>query len=310
VPTPLRRPDELEYAVFRGSDAVRDGLLTPKALRGPGWTRLRYDVYADSRLEHDHELACRAAALMLPESAVIAGRSAAYLLGVEHAASFATPIHVIIPPAAPRPRGHMVVHRTEVEAHHIAQLPWARQTDSVRTAWDLASWHDLAASVSVLDTMLGRGITNKPELLRMLAEHECRRGVRKARRAFGLADGRAQSPRESQMRVRLVLAGLPVPVPQFPVHLDSGLVLHPDVAWPDYKVGAEYDGRWHERALNLDRRRHNAIQCAGWRIVYLTSERMANDFRGFVREVRGELMARGWRPTAAKIAASERHLSL
>ena len=83
-----RRPDELAYTVFRGSDALRDGLLSSKALRGPGWTRLRYDMFADSRLEHDHELACRAAALILPESAVIAGRSAAFLLGVDHAASF------------------------------------------------------------------------------------------------------------------------------------------------------------------------------------------------------------------------------
>ena len=87
--------------MFRGSDALADGLLSPKALRGPGWTRLRYDMFADSRLEHDHELACRAAALVLPESAVIAGRSAAFLLGVEHAASFADDVCVILPPDDP-----------------------------------------------------------------------------------------------------------------------------------------------------------------------------------------------------------------
>jgi hypothetical protein len=292
----LRRPDGLEYAVFRGSDAVRDGLLTPKILRGPGWTRLRYDIYADSRLEHDHELACRAAALMLVDSAVIAGRSAASLLGVDHAAGFGDPVHVIIPPGAPRPRGRMVVHRTDLASPDVVEVPWCRYTAPVRTAWDLAAWHDAVTSVTILDTMLRQGTVSPAALRRMVVECEGRRGNRKARQAFELADGRAQSPRESQMRVRLVLAGLPMPVPQYEIRLESGLVLHPDVAWPEYRVGAEYDGEWHEGTIDLDRRRQNALQRAGWKIVYLTNKRMRNDFRGFVREVRDEMMARGWRP--------------
>jgi hypothetical protein len=278
-------------------------------LRGPAWTRLRYDVYADSRLDRDHHLACRAAALTLPDTATIAGLSAAYLLGVDQAATFSDPVHLILPTDAPRPRGRMVVHRTQVEAKHIEELPWCRRTNPGRTAWDVAAWHDVVTSVSTLDAMLRLGVVNPATLDRTLRELEWRRGSRKARMAFGLADGRAQSPRESQMRVRLILAGLPIPVPQFPVQLADGQVLHPDVAWPEYRVGAEYDGEWHEDALHIDRKRQNAIQRAGWKIVYLTSKRMARDFRGFVREVRGELIDRGWRPTAAKIAAGDRHLS-
>ena len=49
---------------------------------------------------------------------------------------------------------------------------------------------------------------------------------------FGLADGRAESPPESRLRVRLVLAGLPPPVSQHPVRLPNGAVAHPDLAWP------------------------------------------------------------------------------
>ena len=100
------------------------------------------------------------------------------------------------------------------------------------------------------------------------------------------------------MRARLVLAGLPRPVPQYPVRLPSGLVLHPDVAWPEYRVGAEYDGEWHaeDRALDLDRRRGNKLTSNEWLIVHATKHRMGRGFPGFVREVRDALIARGWRP--------------
>src|SRR5262245_63936547 len=77
----LRRPAALEWQVFRGTEAVREGLVTRGGLRSPSWQRLRHDVYADSRLDRDHSLACFAAALTLPPDAVIAGRSAALVRG-------------------------------------------------------------------------------------------------------------------------------------------------------------------------------------------------------------------------------------
>src|SRR3954462_13177670 len=107
--TTTHRPDPLAWNVFRGTQAIEDGLITAKALRSQAWLRLRYDVYADARLEQDHRLVlpapgpapplvCQAAALALPADAVIAGRSAAQLHGVAHAATFHDPVHVIVPP--------------------------------------------------------------------------------------------------------------------------------------------------------------------------------------------------------------------
>jgi hypothetical protein len=78
MPPQPRRPRELEWPVFVGTEAVNRRLIRPYQLRSQAWTRVRHDVYADSRLEYDHELACRAAALRLPK-AVVAGPSAAYL---------------------------------------------------------------------------------------------------------------------------------------------------------------------------------------------------------------------------------------
>ena len=298
MPRAIHRPADLEYQVFRGSEALRDGHLTTRTLHGPGWTRLRYGVYADARLDRDHHLACRAAALVLPETAVLSGRSAAYLLGVEHAAEFTDPVHVTIPPIVPRPRGAMVVHRTQVDPADVETLPWCRHTGPARTAWDVGAWHAALTAVPIIDSLLGSEAVDAAGLATILAARRSRRGSRRAAQAFALADARAQSPAESRLRVRLVLAGLPMPVPQYPVVLSSGLVLHPDAAWPEYKVAAEYDGVWHgqDDQLHLDRRRLNLLVAAGWLVFHATSRRMQRDFRGFVREVRDGLISRGWRP--------------
>jgi hypothetical protein len=100
MPTTPRRPAALYGRVFRGREAVRHGLITPDDLRSRAWIRVRHDVYADARLTRDHELACRAALARLRPTAVLAGPSAAFLHGVEHAAGYGDDVHVITPPAA------------------------------------------------------------------------------------------------------------------------------------------------------------------------------------------------------------------
>lgn len=293
-----QRPAALEFTVFRGSQALHDGLLTAKMLRGPAWIRVRNDVYADSRLERDHGLACRAASLVLPESAVISGRSAAYLHGIEHAASFTDPVCVTLPPGQPRPRQKLVVHRTSLEATDVQELSFCRLTGPLRTAWDLGIWLEPPDAVAIIDGLLREGMVSAAELEKFAEERARRRGSAKARRAFELADGRSESPPESRMRVRLVLAGLPKPVPQYPIRLPSGLTVHPDAAWPEYQVAAEYDGLWHadDRAFHRDRRRLNELLAAGWLVFHATSRRLDRGFSGFVREIRDGLISRGWRP--------------
>ena len=75
-------PVALQHQLFRGSDAIQAGLLTPDQLRGPAYLRLFRGVYADARLEVDHRLRTDAAGLLLPSLAAIAGRSAAAAAGI------------------------------------------------------------------------------------------------------------------------------------------------------------------------------------------------------------------------------------
>jgi hypothetical protein len=97
--------------------------------------------------------------------------------------------------------------------------------------------------------------------MRYARERFGQRGSRRSMTAFELTDGRAESRPESQLRVRLVGSGLPRPVAQLPIVLPNGLILHPDLAWEEYRVAVEYDGIWHASAAQLhrDRRRLNLL---------------------------------------------------
>jgi len=296
VPTP---PAVLVDQVFRGTAAVRRGLLTKAQLRSRAWRHIRHDVYADARLACDHELACRAVRLRLPEGTTFAGLSAAYLHGVEHAAEFGDEVHVISPTSV-----RLGVQR-RLRVHHL-DLPPAEiltgvglpRTTAARTAWDIATWSDPIDSVPVLDTLLGRRLVSAAELNAISRRHAGHRGWRRAERAFGLTDPGAQSPPESILRVRLVLAGLPAPVAQCPIRITPGVVLHPDLAWEEWQVAVEYDGHWHADAeqLHRDRRRLNQLIAAGWTILHVTSRRLNSDFPALTREIKAALSAKGWRP--------------
>ncbi|MEU0151091.1 hypothetical protein [Micromonospora fulviviridis] len=359
MPPHPHRPPELAWQVFRGSDVVRRGLLTRHQLRGASWVRLRQDVYADARLDRDHTLACRAALLRLPPEAVIAGPSAAYLHGVEHAAGFKDAVHVVLPaavradsqpgvrvhhaPSAPERNGLLVAAATcsagtspdwdasvtgsastspgrnglavgltnavAVTATAVAvrvggepSLP-RRPGRLLRTAppacaWETAVWSDLVRAVGIVDALLRMGLVSRAELADVAARHAGRPGGRRARWVFGLADPGAQSPPESHLRVRLVLAGLPRPVAWHPVRGPEGLVLHPDLAWPAFRVAVEYDGQWHSDLdqLHRDRRRLDQLVGAGWLVLYVTGRRVHREFPALVREIRAALVTRGWRP--------------
>ncbi|MBM0232044.1 DUF559 domain-containing protein [Micromonospora sp. STR1_7] len=390
MPPRPHRPDALTWQVFRGSDAVRDGLLSEHQLRSAAWVRLRHDIYADARLERDHALACRATLLRLPPGVVVGGPSAAYLHGIEHAATFTDDVHVVVPrqlrvgaqrglrvhvnaftppfdigprqpaefpsgasrptstarppsashppstprrstarppitarlagqlpnvgtsprPAGPPPRQDAVVAEpgsTVAPGHGLMPAPTLTpvcgpggpipRSDPGRAAWETAVWLDPVRAVTIVDSLLGQGLTDRAALTGIAARNANRPGGRRAQWLFDLTDAGAQSPPESQLRVRLVLGGLPRPSVQHPVRLPNGVVLHPDLAWPEYRVAVEYDGQWHADAdqLHRDRRRLNLLVSAGWLVLHVTSRRLHAEFPAVLREVRAALVARGWR---------------
>lgn len=180
-------------------------------------------------------------------------------------------------------------------------LPVPR-SDPGRAAWETAVWLDPVRAVAIVDSLLGQGLADRDTLAAMAARNADRPGARRARWVFDLAHGGAESPPESHLRVRLVLGGLPRPAVQHPVRLPTGVVLHPDLAWPQYRVAVEYDGEWHSdvEQLHRDRRRLNQLVGAGWLVLHVTSRRLHGEFPAVLREVRDALVSRGWRQGSSR----------
>jgi hypothetical protein len=255
-------------------------------------------VYADARIERDHELSCRAVALRLPPAAAISGPSAAYLHGVSYAAAPHDDVHVTMPPPGRlSPRQGVVVHAVALGRPEMTMISGLPVTTAPRTAWDVGAWLDPVTAVPIIDGMLGRGLVNATRLADLAGHRRRERAGRRAAEALLLADGAAKTPAESRLRVRLVLAGLPRPVIRHPVVLPTGMTDRPDLAWPEFRVAVEYDASPHldPDQARRDRHRLNQFAAGGWIVLRVTPERLRRDFTGLVRELHAALRDRGWR---------------
>lgn len=107
-------------------------------------------------------------------------------------------------------------------------------------------------------------------------------------------DPGAESPQESRLRVRIVVAGLPPPVTQYVVERDGRFVARVDLAWPEYRVAVEYDGVWHAESdqIHRDRRRLNRLLGSDWIVLHVTARRLRDDLEGFLAELRAALRLR------------------
>lgn len=273
MPAP-RRPESLRGRVFRTRDVVARGLLTPDALRSSAWRRLYRGVYADASLPDSHGLRIAGASLLVPDCAVFARRSAAFLLGAEELVEAGAPVEVTVPPGRRfGPVAGLRIREAPLPDLDLRRARGLRCTTATRTAADIARHEPPVDAVPALDVLFHRGIAVPEEVRAALCALPIGRGSRLARETLALADGRAESPQESRLRMVLVHAGLP-PVPQHVVRTDDGsFVARVDLAYPELRIAIEYDGLWHADSdqFRKDRRRLNALVAAGWVVLHVTA---------------------------------------
>lgn len=93
-------------------------------------------------------------------------------------------------------------------------------------------------------------------------------------------DRQAMSPMETRLRMLLVRAGLPRPVTQHPVQDPvARTAVWLDLAYPDRRIGVEYEGGEHlrpERVLR-DIARGTRLLDAGWRIYRYTKHEIRDE---------------------------------
>jgi hypothetical protein len=284
----LHDPQELRWTVFRGTTAVADGLLTDQQLKSGQWRRLRRDIYVDTRVMLDHGLDCQAAALALPEQACFSVCSAAWLHGVDLAADYGDPVHVTIaPPARPGGWSGVKVHQGRLDGADVEVLDGLPVTSPLRTAWDVAALLPLQDALPVLDGMLARALVAPDELDEYAQGMAGRRGYRKAEHVFALADGRARGPEASRLRLAIVEAGLPQPIPHYTVEAPRGELLQPELGWPQFRVALVFS-RPGEGAEGYEK--------AQWRAIRVHPYRISRELPAVLREIRAVLLGRGWCP--------------
>ena len=249
---------------FRGSAAVAAGLVTPGRLRGPTFRRLFTDVYVAADVPVDLALRSRAAHLLVGDRGVLAGYSAAELLGASCGPADAPAEVAVEGDVHLRGRG-LTVHRGLLQPDEVTTLGDLRVTTPERTAYDLARRApSLVEAVVAVDALANVCTVAPAAVLHLRHRHLGARDSRRLPRVVALADPLAQSPMETRTRLALVLHGLPPPVSQLAVDR-----FRLDLGYERYRVGVEYDGGEHrtpERARR-DLERQHRLSLLGWTLV-------------------------------------------
>ncbi|PQM50524.1 hypothetical protein C5U48_19870 [Mycolicibacter virginiensis] len=257
---------------FLGSEAVRTGRLTPYALRSQ-FVAIHPDVYVPTGTRATAVLRAQAAWLWSRRRGVIAGQSAAALHGAKWVDDRA-PAELLYDCRRP-PRG-VRSWSDRVQADEVQLIGGLPATTPARTALDLACRYPSGRAVAAIDA-LARATRLTMADVEVLAErYRGRRGIRRARMALELADGGAESPRETWLRLLLIRAGFPQPQTQIPVYDEYGqLAAVADMGWEDIKVAVDYEGEHHRitrAAFNKGIRRHETMTHLGWIDIRITVE--------------------------------------
>lgn len=99
---------------------------------------------------------------------------------------------------------------------------------------------------------------------------------------------------ETRLRLLLVLAGLPRPVAQHPVQDPlTRTAVWLDLAYPDRRIGIEYEGGHHARPETVlrDAGRYTGLVDKGWRIHRYTKYEIRDEPDRVVAQIRRALDA-------------------
>lgn len=195
------------------------------------------------------------------------------------------------------------VHRIVggLEDSEVTEVDGMRVTTVARTVVDMARVRDHVEAVMVADAALHRGL-DVQDLAAALARVHGWPGGARARRVVEFADGLAESPYESWVRVLLDRMDLPRPLLQHEVLTPSEhFVARVDFAFPQWKLAIEYDGEGKYDELAEDgatpgaifareKRRDRNLMELGWHVLHLSKDDV-HDWVRFQNVVRSAVSA-------------------
>lgn len=232
--------------------------------------RIWHGVYSAGPADHFRRL--RGLDLSCGEVVAVCLGTAAAVYGFDTEAT--NDLHVLNPLGHQlRPADGLVVHRRA--GAPLVMIDERPVTAPAWTAVEVARALSRRRALATLDAALRSGRCNSAELARAVADQAGRRGIVKVRKLIPLADGKSESPMESEARLVMLDGGLPAPILQHRVVDSLGKVRRLDFAWPDEMVAAEYDSEtWHsgDAFVRRDREKIAAIQDLGWTVVPIVAD--------------------------------------
>jgi hypothetical protein len=286
----VRRIAQRQDGVVTRGQAIAAGVpghQVDSLCSGGRWRVLAPDVYLVVDGPVARRAVIRATVAALGPGAVVALGTAAELHGMAGLPA-SDDIHVVLPPAGsahPGPPSAPIraaaggpvfargvrLHHVELtpgDVHRVAGIP---VTSPVRTATDLLLRTPRYQAVAMLDAGLRQGRFTTALLAGMPSMSRGTPAAAAARRYLAEADGRAQSPLETRVRLRAADGGVAPTDLQYVARDTDGAVLAvADLAWPAAGLLAEADGvgpHGSPQAVLEDRRRQNRLAHAGWRVL-------------------------------------------
>ena len=280
-------PQALNGQPFQTAEALALG-VSWKTLQGSRFRRLAKGVYVAATTADSHRIRVRAVLLALPPATIATGVTGLQLLGVDVGPQLPMTF------ATTHPRQ---VRRRDVRVIRLKELPAHRDgVASPEQCWLVAaSTLNLLDLVTAGDSLLRLRRTTLVRLQSAVQTHSGR-GIVAARTAVRLIRERVDSPRETWLRLCLVLAGLPMPECNLIIGDDQGPIGRVDLVYVAYKLIIEYEGDQHRtdrNQWNRDIDRHEDFVRDHWTLIRVTSER-ARWPRQVVRGVYKALRANGY----------------
>jgi hypothetical protein len=281
---------------FLGSEALAAKALPERAMRTL-YEPVYPGVYVPTGIELTASQRARAAWLWSRRRAVVAGSSAAALLGAKW-----------VDPLAPAELAYdnrrspplIRVHTDTLLYGEVTDVGGVAVTSAARTAFDIGRRAPRLLAVQRLDALASATDVKMLDVEAVAAQHRGDRGLRRLQQILSLVDGGAESPQETRTRLALIDAGFPAPRTQIPI-LDPGgyLVARIDMGWEEWLVGVEYDGAQHwtdpvQRTRDIDR--WSEVADRSWTIIHVSNDLLRYRLGTLMHRVGAALSAAGWRP--------------
>ncbi|MBN9151657.1 MAG: DUF559 domain-containing protein [Micrococcales bacterium] len=297
MPRIVRLPTELHGRAFtvREGSALGLGLgrMRGKDLESP-FTGVRAAQPISTHLDR-----CRAYAARMPANQFFSHASAARIHGIPIPWRLDRgPIHVCTFDADDGPRARGVVGHTVQE-----QRVNVTTVDGLRVVSAVDAWCELAMRLTINELIVaGDRLRARTAPLCSLSDMQGsvrafagRRGVRKLRVALEGVRAGVDSPKESELRLKIVSAGLPEPAVNVPIFNRLGAqIAIGDLVYEKYRVLVEYDGEQHrldDKQYARDVERLADLASENWTIVRILKGQLVDA----VPRVRFALCDAGWR---------------